>query len=184
MNEAIQLCTDLSNTKNFAQGATTSRSGSRNCQLFLATACAQRPDTKCHLYKTNNMSLPGFDLLNRPLQQSIDTAYIRNIALAKYLVAVPGCKLTFERLNPQDHTSVSVASWTNVQNSDNICSPVLALSQAQIAKYKEGTDAILELMIEHASTFQDILSNIHVTMRAANTWSQLSGTRLFTLFAR
>jgi len=180
----LEICTDPTYTKNFTYGAGEARTrpGTASCQLFLAELCAVDPTKGCLELTSDDTYTPGVDILGRPIQQTVDDAYLRNIALTTYMFATPGCRLDQQRLDPQDSQSPQIYTWRNKLTPYSPCAPILTLSSQQIDTYIAGGDPVLTKLVQRAPRFNDILSNIRSTLVATGHWGRLVNTPFFSIF--
>lgn len=176
----IKSCFDTSFDKYFNLGAV-QRSGSKNCQLLLAERCALDTSRGCLDFVQPNSQLPGFDLFERPIQQTAEDAYLRNIAQLTYVYQVPNCSIRSDYLDPQSLSSPLIVSWKN-QNSSSPCRPILGMTRTQVEKYKAGKDEIMQRLIAARPKFNDILLNIRSTLIAMNQWELLCETEFYNMF--
>jgi len=179
-------CTDTKFTKNFTLGAGASsvREGTKLCQFFLAQNCATSNNDACLNVFSDDKFMPGYDVLNRPIQQTINEAYIRNTALMRYMKSVPNCHLVHNQIDAQNSHSPSVFEWRNQADPTRHCAPILTMTPAQICAYVNQADYLIPLLLAHAPLFDDILGNIRATMIVEKTWHQLEGTPAHTYFEK
>ena len=175
MNTSV-YCSNQTYTKNFIYGSGASVLGpySRACQIFAAL--------NPHMpIPTTDPYLPGVDILNRPVQQNITQAHVRNQAIIKYMLDVPGCRLYRETIDPQNIQIPPIVSWRS--GTDMQCEPILTLTDQQIVTYLAGRDPLLTTLVTQMPLFNDILDNIHATLRAQHIWSKLQGSKFYEIYS-
>ena len=166
----VSICYDKQFNKNFVYGSGVTPIGGKRCQLLLAQACATNTSNGCIDLQFDDKYLPGFDLFSRPISQTQQDAYVRNVALHKYTFATAGsCEQKVEAILGTIAASPRVVYYQGPK-----CQPFLTLTPEQIKNVNSGRDQVLIKLLNERPKFDDILSNIKTNMLKTKTWHHIS----------
>ena len=172
----ISTCLDKKFNKDFKYGSKVAliRPTSKACQLLLAQQCSLDSSRGCLDVSLSDTYSPGFDIFSRPIQQTMQDAYLRNIAQLTFVVAVPNCTLV------QNEFSLE---WRNTKSFEP-CKPEFSMTPHQIEAYRANiNDSIIGRLVAAKPKFDDILLNIKRHLKIQNNWNLLAGTPFFIRYS-